>query len=68
MSNENPKVQINKSVKWGTNPKTGKTVNETSLLFNVRCDDVDEAVDLYQQLIKRYYAAEQTRKAEENKK
>jgi len=54
-SNAQPKVQITYNHRKGVD-RYGKPISETSQMFNVRCDDVDEALRLYRDLKKKFYA------------
>lgn len=55
------KVQINRVTRFGID-RYGKPVKETTQMFNIRTNDVDEAVTLYQDLIEKFYASEKERK------
>jgi len=55
------KVQINRVTRFGID-RYGKPVKETTQMFNIRTNNVDEAVTLYQDLIKKFYASEKERK------
>ncbi len=50
-----PKVQITRNYRKGVD-RFGKPVSETSQMFNIRCDSVDEALELYRELEKKFYA------------
>jgi len=50
-----PKVQITRNFRKGID-RYGKPVSETSQMFNIRCDDVDEALRLYRELERKFYA------------
>lgn len=61
MDNKINKVQINRTTRWGID-KWGNKIKETSQMFNVRCDDPDEAVALYNELLDKFYAEEKAKK------
>ena len=48
------KIQINRTTKFGTD-RFGKKISETDIMFNIRADNVDEAVKLYNELLNKYY-------------
>ena len=48
------KIQINRTTKFGID-RFGKKVSETDIMFNIRADNVDEAVKLYNELLDKYY-------------
>ena len=56
MNDKINKVQINKVTKWGTD-RYGKKISETTQMFNIRTDDVEEAVKLYYELLDKFYAS-----------
>jgi len=49
------KVQINRTYEKGINPRNGQPISLTSVMVNIRCDDVDEAVALYNDLLAKLY-------------
>ena len=49
------KIQINRISRWGID-RYGNPIKETTQMFNIRTDTVDEAVDLYKELLKKFYA------------
>lgn len=51
------KVQINRVTKFGLD-RFGKKVSETTQMFNIRTDTVDEAVALYRDLLEKFYEKE----------
>lgn len=55
------KVQINRVTRFGID-RFGKPVKETTQMFNIRTNSVKEAVDLYQDLLDKFYEAEKNRK------
>lgn len=61
--NKMHKVQINRTVRYGKD-RYGKDVNETTQMFNIRCDDVDEAVKLYAELLDKFYAEARKKRKE----
>ena len=48
------KVQINRISRWGVD-RYGNPVKETTQMFNIRTDKVDEAVALYTELLSKFY-------------
>lgn len=48
------KVQINRTTRFGVD-RFGKKVSETTQMFNIRCDTVDESIQLYEELLKKFY-------------
>lgn len=54
MADKINKVQINRVTRIGID-KWGKKVSETEHMFNIRCDDVEEAVRTYYDLVNKFY-------------
>jgi len=59
------KIQINRTTKFGID-RFGKKISETDIMFNIRADNVDEAVRLYNELLNKYY--EKNKAAKETSK
>lgn len=48
------KVQINRVTKFGID-KNGNKISETIQMFNIRTNSVDEAIELYNELLEKFY-------------